>query len=113
MAVFLKRFGQLEAKVEQHEMKINSQQVEIDQLKKKNSDLEEKNHELKKHDEISPSSSLARSCFEYKATINPNAQSGVFTIDPDGQTGGDPPIQVYCNMTTRNNGLIVLMMQFR
>ena len=46
---------------------------------------------------------LPRSCFELKAT-NPSAPCGVYSIDPDGQmVGGDPPIKVYCDMTTRNN----------
>jgi len=94
----------LEVKVEEHELKINSQQEEIDQLNKKNNDLEEKNHQLilasAKEDDVASRDFLPRSCFELKAT-NPNAQSGVYSIDPDGQIGGDPSIQVYCDMTTR------------
>ena len=43
---------------------------------------------------------MPRSCFELKAT-NPAAQSGIYLIDPDGQIDADPPIQVYCDMTTR------------
>ena len=50
---------------------------------------------------------LPRSCFELKAT-NPSAPCGVYSIDPDGQiVGGDPPIQVYCDMATRNNKPII------
>jgi len=107
MNVFFKRFDQLEAKVEQHELKINSQQIEIDQLKKKNEDLEEKNHQLilagaKGNGVTSLSdSTLPRSCSEFKAT-EPTAPSGWYTIDPDGQIGGDPPVKVYCDMNTRN-----------
>ena len=107
MGVLLNRLDQLEAKVEQHEVKINSQQIEINQLKKKNSDLEEKNHQLilagaNKEEDVISRDFLARSCFELKTT-NPTAQSGVYLIDPDGQIGGDPSIQVYCDMTTRND----------
>ena len=126
VSVLLNRLDQLEAKVEQHdvkdaehdakdaehdaivaehELKINSQQMEIDQLKKKNSELEEKNHQLIlaraiEKDDVASRDFLPRSCFEIKAT-NPSAQSGVYSIDPDGQIGGDSSIQVYCDMTTR------------
>ena len=100
----------LEAKVAEHELKINSQQIEIDQLKKKNTDLEEKNHQLvvasAGEDGVTSHNILPRSCFELKAT-NPSAQSGVYSIDPDGQIGGDPSIQVYCDMTTRNSLVII------
>ncbi len=93
IGALLNRLDQLEAKIDQHEVKIKSQQIEIDQLKKKNSELlAEKNHQP----------ILARSCFEVRAK-NPSAPSGVYSIDPDGQIGGDQPIQVYCDMTTRNN----------
>ena len=107
--VLLNRLDQLEAKNDQHEaklaeheLKINSQQVEIDQLKKKNSDLEEKNHQLilAGAEEVARRDFLPRSCFELKS-INPSAQSGIYSIDPDGQVGGDPSIQVYCDMATR------------
>jgi len=105
----------LEAKVEEfatkvveHELKIKSQQLEIDQLKKNNSDLEEKTHQLilsgAKEDDVISFDFLLRSCFELKAT-HPNAQSGVYSIDPDGQIGGDPSIQVYCDMATRNTSI--------
>ena len=49
---------------------------------------------------------LPRSCFEVKAK-NPSAESGVYSIDPDGQISGSQPIQVYCDMTTRNNSLFI------
>jgi len=112
MGVLLNRLDQLEAKVKQHEVKINSQQVEINQLKKKTSSLEEKNHQLilkvsaKENDAASRGSLLPRSCFELKA-MTPGAQSGVYSIDPDGQIGDDPPIKVYCDMTNSNNKPII------
>ena len=125
VSVLLNRLDQLEAKVEQHdakdaehdakdvehELKINSQQMEIDQLKKKYSELEEKNHQLIlasaiQKDDVASRDFLPRSCFELKAT-NPTAQSGVYSIDPDGQIGADQPIQVYCDMTTRIILLII------
>ncbi len=113
--LLLNRLHQLEAKVEQqeakvaeheamkslvnqHELKINIQQTEIDQLKKKNSDLEEKL--ILTGDDVIIRDFLPRSCFEIKAT-NPNAQSGVYFIDPDGQIGADQPIEVHCDMVTR------------
>ncbi len=106
IGVILNRLDQMEEKVEQHEamvslvnkheLKINRQQEEIDQLKKKNAELTEKDNQL-----IETSSDfMPRSCFEVKAT-NPSSQSGVYSIDPDGQIGGSNPIQAYCDMTTR------------
>jgi len=90
-----------------HELKIINQQEEINQLKKKTSDLKEKNHQLilagaNKKDDVTSRDFLPRSCFEIKAT-NPSAQSGIYSIDPDGQIGADQPIQVDCDMTTCNN----------
>ena len=105
----LKRLDRLEAKVENHEHKINSQQIEIDQLKKINVELEEKNLQLTpagtaeeiSDDDVTSRNVLPRSCFEVKA-MNPTAQSGMHYIDPDGRIDGDPPISVYCDMTTSN-----------
>ena len=95
-----------EVKVGEHELKINNQQIEIDQLKKKNFNLEKRNQQLiiagTKGDDVTNRDFLPRSCFELKAT-NPSAQSGVYSIDPDGQIGADQPIQVYCDMATRNS----------
>jgi len=106
MDTLLSRLDQLD----QHELKINNLQIEIDQLKKKNIQLEEQNqmalagaaekNSIK--DDVTSRDFLPRSCFEIKAT-NPSAQSGEYSIDPDGQIDGDSPIQVYCDMTTRNN----------
>jgi len=94
--------NQHDLKIKSHEMKINSQQEEIDQLKKKNLELEEKNNQIvQSDDDLTNRDFLPRSCFEIKAT-NPNAQSGVYSIDPDGQIGADQPINVYCDMTTGN-----------
>jgi len=110
VGVLLNRLDQLETNqealvslVNQHELKINSQQVEIDQLKKTNLELEKEtnNRELiKTSDDVAIRDFLPRSCYEIKAT-NPSAQSGEYSIDPDGQIGSDQPIQVYCDMTTR------------
>ena len=85
--------------------------MEINQLKKKNSELEEKNHQLIlagaiRKDGVASRDFLPRSCFEIKAT-NPSAQSANYSIDPDGQIGADQPIQVYCDMTTRNSVYII------
>ena len=103
IGVLLNRLDKHDAQLAEHEAKINRQQIEIDQLKKKNLELEEKNNQLiqagAKEDDVREF--LPRSCFELKAT-NPSAQSGVYFIDPDGQIGADQPIQVYCDMTTRN-----------
>ena len=114
VGVLLNRLDQMEAKQEdmlsilnKHELKIINQQEEINQLKKKTSDLEEKNHQLilagaNKKDDVTSRDFLPQSCFEIKAT-NPDAQSGVYSINPDGQIGADQPIQVECDMTTCNN----------
>ena len=110
--ILLSRFDQLEAKVakvDQHESRISSLEIQVDQLMKKNSDLEEKNKQLilaaaveklSVTDDVTRRDFVPRSCFEVKA-VNPNAQSGEYFIDPDGQVGGDPSIQVYCDMATR------------
>jgi hypothetical protein len=42
------------------------------------------------------------SCREIHAA-DPTAASGTFTIDPDG-SGGDPPLDVTCDMTTADGG---------
>jgi len=113
MSILLSRLDQLETKVvklDEHELKIKSLQIEVDQLKKKNSQLEEKNQMILAggtekpsiNDDAASRDFLPRSCYEVKAT-NPSAQSGNYSIDPDGQIGGDSPIEVYCDMTTRNS----------
>ena len=40
-----------------------------------------------------------KTCLEAR-TADPSLESGMFWIDPDGQSRGDDPIYVYCNMTT-------------
>ncbi len=114
--ILLSRLDQLEAKVvkvDQLEAKVDSLQIEVNQLKKKNSKLEEQSQlvlaaaeKLSIDDDVTSRDFLPRSCFEIKAT-NPSAQSGEYSIDPDGQIGGDSPIQVYCDMTTRNSLLSI------
>jgi len=109
--ILLSRFDQLEAKVakvDQHESRISSLEIQVDQLMKMNSDLEEKNKQLilaatveklSVTDDVTRRDFVPRSCFELKA-VNPNAQSGEYFIDPDGQIGGDEPFKVYCDMAT-------------
>ena len=111
--ILLSRFDQLEAKVakvDQHESRISSLEIQVDQLMKKNSDLEEKNKQLilaaaveklSVTDDVTRRDFVPRSCFEVKA-MNPTVQSGMHYIDPDGRIDGDPPISVYCDMTTSN-----------
>ena len=43
--------------------------------------------------------SLPRSCYEI-LVADPTVMSDNYYIDPDGASVGDPPVQVYCNMTT-------------
>ena len=40
-----------------------------------------------------------KSCVEMRDS-NPSSESGMYWIDPDGHALGDPPVYVYCNMTT-------------
>jgi len=88
---------------------VDSLEIEVDQLKKKNSQLEEQNQlvlaganeKLSINDDVTSRDFVPRSCFEVKA-VNPNAQSGEYFIDPDGQIGGDQPFLVYCDMATSN-----------
>jgi len=91
------------------------------QLKKKNVELEKKlesilsisagdddsnYYGLSKQNAVATSAAadsrnyMPRSCFEIKAS-NPNATTGLYFIDPDGQINGDDAIQVHCDMATR------------
>jgi len=91
-------------------------------LKKKNVELEQKlesiittstpdkeyrDYGLSKQNAVATSSAadgryyMPRSCYEIKAS-NPNATTGLYFIDPDGQINGDGSIQVHCDMTTSN-----------
>jgi len=115
MNILLSRLDQLEAKVikvDQLETKVDSLQIEVDHLMKKNSQLEEQNRLVLAataekpfiKDDVASRDFLPRSCFELKET-NPSAQSGNYSIDPDGQIGGDSSIQVYCDMATGNTSI--------
>ena len=120
--ILLSRFDQLEAKVakvDQHESRISSLEIQVDQLMKKNSDLEEKNKQLilaaaveklSVTDDVTRRDFVPRSCFEVRA-VNPNAQSGEYFIDPDGQVGGDEPFKVFCDMATSNMNLNLVHLQ--
>ena len=117
MSILLSRLDQLEAKVakvdhleakvDEHKLTINNMQIEIGQLKEKNSKLEEQNQLVLAaaaekpfiNNDVASRDFLPRSCYELKET-NPSAQSGEYSIDPDGQIGGDSPILVYCDMAT-------------
>jgi hypothetical protein len=68
--------------------------------------LERKIHQLevvlqneKKINQGNGKSATPRTCREVRDG-NPALTSGMYWIDPDGQGVGDPPISVYCNMTT-------------
>ena len=95
-------------------------ELEIGQLKKKNIELEQKlesiltmptpddessNYGLSKQNAVATSSApggryyMPRSCYEIKAS-NPNATTGLYFIDPDGQIDGDDAVQVHCDMAT-------------
>ena len=41
---------------------------------------------------------MRRSCSEIKS--NPDLDSGMYWIDPDGQDVGDDPIEVHCDMSS-------------
>src|SRR5690606_16502829 len=43
------------------------------------------------------------SCFAIKIK-NPSAMDGFYDIDPDGSDGEEPPLEVYCDMTTGGGG---------
>ena len=42
---------------------------------------------------------MRRSCSEIKSA-NPDLDSGMYWIDPDGQDVGDDPIEVHCDMSS-------------
>jgi len=122
MSILLSRLDQLEAKVakvdhleakvDEHKRTINNMQIEIGRLKEKNSKLEEQNQMVLAaaaekpfiNDDVASRDFLPRSCYELKET-NPSAESGNYSIDPDGQIGGDSPILVYCDMATGNTSI--------
>lgn len=109
------RLNLLEVKVENIK---ENHQMEINLLKKKNVELEKELRSLQNEKSastdkkemienrlsrnISPRTSLPRSCYEAKAS-DPTAQSGMYYIDPDGQVNGDAPIYVHCDMDTSNS----------
>ena len=115
--MILNRLDQLE-----FEAKKKSEELyfEIGLLKKKNEELEQKlesilatpapedeasNYGLSKQNAVATSAAadgryyMPRSCYEIKAS-NPNATTGLYFIDPDGQINGDDAIQVHCDMVT-------------
>lgn len=49
--------------------------------------------------------SVPRTCEELHA-FDPFKASGLYQIDPDGAFVGDPPITVYCDMSTGNPQLL-------
>ena len=121
--------GQLKEKNVEFELEISQLkeknvefELEIGQLKKKNVELEQKLESIlsipagdddssyygfSKQNAVATSAAAAadsrnympRSCFEIKAS-NPNATTGLYFIDPDGQINGDDPVQAYCDMDT-------------
>ena len=42
---------------------------------------------------------MRRTCSEIKS-VNPDLDSGMYWIDPDGQDVGDDPIEVHCEMSS-------------
>lgn len=87
-------------RLDQMQVEIDLQKAEIQEVKRENMELKEKLSldELPANKEYS----IPRSCYELKA-IDPNAQTGIHYIDPDGQINAEEPMQVFCDMTTSNN----------
>jgi hypothetical protein len=48
---------------------------------------------------IRAQSDMRRTCSEIKS-VNPDLDSGMYWIDPDGQDVGDDPIEVHCDMSS-------------
>ena len=80
------RIEQLNAKIE--ELK-NFNNVQIAQLWKTISTAKDGDNKY----------SLARSCYEI-LMADPTVKSDNYYIDPDGSSVGEPPIQVFCDMST-------------
>jgi hypothetical protein len=49
---------------------------------------------------------LLKSCEEIRS-YDPTKPSGFYLVDPDGIANGDPPVQVFCDMTVGNWNLII------
>ncbi len=63
----------------------------------------------RKSNSLATKNAMFRTCNEAR-TADPSLTSGMYLIDPDGQSVGDPPINVFCDMTT-GNGLKKGMMR--
>lgn len=53
----------------------------------------------RKANQLAAKDAMFRTCSEAR-TADPSLTSGMYFIDPDGQSVGDPPINVFCDMTT-------------
>lgn len=58
-------------------------------------------------DKIGDACDNLKSCKEildYRQDVQPKPTTGIYTIDPDGDSGAVAPFEVYCDLTTDNGG---------
>ena len=97
-------FKQLETKLE---TKLNQLKEKVTQLEAKNAELETKvqlqapgSNNCETINKLTAKlNGIPRTCQDLRAA-DPSLPSGMHWIDPDGQSVGDSPIYVYCDMTT-------------
>lgn len=96
----------LERKLAFFERKILEHEVLIDSLQNKENSfsLEQSGlpNTVTTNSKLAKENKILRTCQEiYKSDAS--LSSGYYLIDPDGQGTGDPPIYVYCDLTSGKN----------
>jgi uncharacterized coiled-coil protein SlyX len=93
----------LKWKVAEQENKNEIQRTEIHELKKSLEVLNNRILQLENSNVngkvVKVKAAVFRTCEEIRRS-DPTSPSGKYLIDPNGNMFGDPPITVYCNMTT-------------
>ena len=91
------KLEELELKVSRLEETVQQQQTLITALQKEQPIVSKSNLALKNQPLTGRGNLFSRTCRELRAS-DPSLSSGMYWIDPDGQSIGDEPIYVYCDM---------------
>ena len=111
-AGFIKK---LKEKVLEQENENELQRTEIHRLQKSVQVLNNRIQQLESSKMVGKvtevKTAVFRTCEEIRRS-EPTSLSGTYVIDPAGDKFGDPPVTVYCNMTTgkfETNGIVTLI----